>query len=141
MPRVRSGYAKKWVERASVATDAYREGVKNPRVNWAAATAAAEDSWKAGVQKAISDKRFGKGVQKAGDSKWQQGALTRGADRFASGVAASEQNYANQMAKVVAVIESANLPLKFERGNEQNYARAKAMGMALHQAKKDGKFL
>ena len=141
MAKVRSGYVKKWVERASVATEAYKEGVKNPRNSWAAATKAAESAWSAGVQKAIADKRFGKGVDKAGDSKWSNGALLKGADRFAPGVAASEQIYSTQMAKVVAVIESTNLPPKYEKGHLNNYDRAKAMGVALNKAKNEGKFL
>ena len=141
MPKVKAGYADKWVNRASVATEDYKSGVQNPRNSWAAATAAAENSYRDGVQQAITEKRFLKGVQKAGDSKWREGALTKGANRFASGVAMAKDRYATQMAKVVAVIESTTLDGRFAKGRAENYKRVQQMGMALNQAKKDGKFL
>lgn len=140
MPKVKPGFAQKWVDRASVATEDYKTGVQNPRQSWSQATAGAENSYTQGVQKAISEKRFAKGVLKAGDSKWREGALTKGADRFASGVAAAKDRYQSQMQKVVAVIESTSLSPRNERGNENNYKRVADMGKALHQAKKDGKF-
>lgn len=140
MAKVKQGFAQKWVDRASVATEDYKTGVQNPRQSWATATAAAENSYTQGVQKAISEKRFAKGVQKAGDSKWREGALTKGADRFASGVAAAKDRYQSQMQKVVAVIESVSLSPRNEKGNLNNYKRVQEMGSALNQAKKDGKF-
>lgn len=141
MAKVKAGYAQKWVDRASVATEDYKTGVQNPRQSWSTATANAEASYTAGVQKAISEKRFGKGVLKAGDSKWREGALTKGADRFASGVAAAKDRYQSQMQKVVAVIESTTLSPRNEKGNINNYKRVQEMGQALNQAKKDGKFV
>ena len=57
---------KKWQERASVASDEYREGVLNPREDWQKATEAASTAWEQGIQAAIREKRFVGGVRKAG---------------------------------------------------------------------------
>lgn len=141
MAKVKPGWAEKWVSRASVATDAYKTGVQNPRVDWSTATVASAGNWKIAIQEAITAKRYENGVTKAGSQKWQQGALTKGADRFASGVAAAKDNYTAKMTKVIAVIERTALPVRMKKGDPANYSRVQAMGQALNAAKKAGEFL
>ena len=60
--------SKKFQDRTSVAGPEYEAGVENPRKPWAAATQAAESNYEQGTQKAITQKRFGKGVARAGDA-------------------------------------------------------------------------
>jgi len=62
----------KWTRQSAAAQPEYEFGVQNPKRSWAKSTADAEGAYQAGVQKAISEKRFGKGVKKAGDAKWQK---------------------------------------------------------------------
>lgn len=140
MAKVKPGWADKWVQRASVATDAYKTGVQNPRADWQAATIAGAKNWSDAIQVAIQKGYFAQGVQKAGTAKWQTGALSKGADRFASGVAAAKPVYEAKMAKVIAEIENCPLPARLAKGRVENYERVKIMGQWLNKAKLDGKF-
>ena len=72
----------KWKRVTQVSGESYKEGVDNPKVDWALATAAAEGNYNKGVTDAIAQKRFGKGVRKAGTSKWQEGASGKGVSRW-----------------------------------------------------------
>jgi len=99
----------------SAAAPDYAAGVQNPSRPWAQATVAGQGRYEAGVQKAISEKRFAKGVQAAGDAKWQEGASGKGAQRFA----ASADTAATAFAKVAGDVMAAGAA-----------ARSKAMSMS-----------
>jgi len=124
---------KKWQERASVATDDYKFGIENPKVDWASATEKAFDAWQKGVQAAIAEKRFVGGVRKAGTEKWKRKALEVGADRYATGVRAAVDEYQSAMAEVLRVIEGVTLPERGPRGDPKNIERVKAIADALHK--------
>jgi hypothetical protein len=133
--KVRAGGAK-WKERTQAATSAYVDGARNPRRSWAAATAASEDAWKAGVQEAAAKNTFSKGVKTAGDAAYQDGITNKGATRFAEGVSVSGDAYDKGFAPYVQVIESTNLPDRGRRGDPKNYQRVQVLGTALNAKKK-----
>lgn len=135
MARVRPGGAQRWRTNAGAATEAYTTGVQNPRRDWAQATKDAEDTWAAGVADAAANKRFGKGVQKAGSDKWQQGATGLGASRFAQGVQAAQEKYANAVQPYLDVIEATTLPARYPKGDPRNLERVKAITVALRKKK------
>lgn len=137
MPAIKStsDSAKKWVSRAGQAAGDYQRGVQNPRRNWQEATLDAEAAHEAGVQEAISNKSFAKGVQKAGNSKWQQRAQKVGAQRFGPGVAAAQGEYEAGFAPYASVIAGVQLPPRGPKGDPRNYERSKVIGDALHEAK------
>lgn len=137
MPAVKSMSASsdKWVRRAGQASTDYAKGVQSPRTSWAEATTEAAEAQAAGVQQAISEGRFAKGVQKAGNSKWQRKATTLGAQRFGPGVAAAKADYEGGFAPYAAVIQGVTLPPRGPKGDPRNYERTKAVGEALHNAK------
>jgi len=128
--------AKKWTSRASVATDDYRYGVQNPKEDWQRATENAFDRYVKGVQEAIADKRFVGGVRSAGTEKWQKKALEVGADRYATGVRAAVEEYAQRMQEVLSVIEGIKLPERGPRGDPKNIERVAAIAKTLHEWKK-----
>jgi hypothetical protein len=66
----------------------YAAGIEAPKVDWKTATQGAEDAWKQGIQNAIGEGRFGKGVAKAGTEKWQRKARELGTARWGPGVSA-----------------------------------------------------
>lgn len=134
MPRVRAGAAK-WVARTTAAARDYANGVTQPRVSWAQATAAAESAYESGVQDAISRKSFASGVQKAGDNTWLQGIQTKGVQRFAPGVQAAQQKYDANFAPYRQVIESTQLPPRGRRGDPANLERVRLLDTALHNAR------
>jgi len=137
MPKVRGNGADKWVNRASVATEDYRQGVNNPRRDWAQATEGASDSYKQGVQKAISEDRFSKGVSKAGTQAWKRGSMDKGASRYAPGVAASKDKYRNNVQPFLDTIEQTDIGERYPRGDPRNIERVARLAKALHDKKNE----
>ena len=137
MPAVKdlSRSADKWKRRASVAAPDYEAGIDNPRTSWEESTLKAADSQAKGVQQAIANKSFEKGIKKAGNAKWQQRAKQLGAQRFAEGVAVAEDAYKAGFQPYKEAIERVSLPPKGPKGDPRNYARVAAIGEALRKVK------
>lgn len=138
MPKVKSNFAQKWARVTPQRTEDYQQGVQNPKVPWAEATLAAEKNQADGIQEAIRDKRFAKGVAKAGNSAWQQGALQKGVNRFGEGVQVSQEKYNSGFAPYAQVIEATNLPPRYPKGDPRNVERVKAIALALRNKKVKG---
>lgn len=137
MPAVKpvSVSSAKWVSRAGQAAGDYARGVQNPRNSWEQATSDAAAAHAAGIQQAISENRFEKGVQAAGNAKWQRKATTVGAQRFGPGVSAAKADYEQGFAPYTSVIQGVTLAPRGPKGDPRNYERVKAIGDALHAAK------
>lgn len=99
---------------------------------------AAEANHTAGVQKAITNKSFSKGVAATADDKWASKALSKGKDRFAAGAQDAVAEYDKGFAPYRQVIENTVLPPRGPKGDPKNYQRVITMGNAL-RAKKEGK--
>lgn len=125
----------KWKRRTTSAGPEYELGVQNPTKDWQAATVAAEASYNAGVQAAITAKRYGKGVTLAGTKKWQDGAINKGVRRFGEGVALSQQEYAKGFSPFREVIARITLPPRGPKGDPNNINRVAIIAKALHDAK------
>lgn len=128
--------SKKWATVTPGRTEDYRSGVESPRADWETATAAAEDSYQAGVTQAIAEKRFGKGVRRAGTEKWQRGALEKGTQRWGPGVAMAEAQYAQGFGPIRDAIERVTLPPRYARRDPRNLLRVKAVVDAMIEAAK-----
>lgn len=127
--------ASKWSQRASAAGQAYTDGVKSPKNDWAASTVAAKNNYVAGVNAAVQNGSFEKGVTAAGDSAWQNGAINKGASRYAPGVQAAQPKFSAGFQKYAQVLSNLNLPPRMPKGDPANYNRAAAVGAALRKAK------
>jgi len=138
MPKVRSGSGQRWVGRASIASDEYKSGIQNPRGDWATNAAAAADNQALGAQQAIADKRYEKGIQKAGTARWREKSLQKGAQRFVQGVQGSQGDYERGVKPYLDVIESTTLPPKYPKGDPRNLARVEALNKALRAKKMGG---
>ena len=123
----------KWKNRASVAAGDYKDGVLNPKRDWAEATAQAEDAWKKGLTDAMSRGAYVAGVKEAGTDKWKKKASTVGATRFSDGVSSAVDEYKKKISEVLSILEGIELPPRGARGSEQNYERVKIIGKALHE--------
>jgi len=124
--------ARKWQERASVATEDYKYGIQTAE-DWAAAAERAYDRWAKALQAAIAEKRYVGGVRAAGTEKWKRKALEVGADRYTSGVRAAVDEYQKVMAEVLRVIEGVTLPEKGPKGDPKNIERVRVVADALHK--------
>lgn len=137
MPAVKdmSSIVDKWTRQSSVSEASYTEGIKNPRRDWANATAEAEGNYKSAVTKAAGEGRFGRGVRKAGTPKWQTNAIEKGPARWSQGINLSADAYASGFEPYRRVIESTSLPPRKMKGDPGNIDRVRVMSAALHDAK------
>lgn len=137
MPKIRSAseVSKKWARVTPERAEDYRLGVMNPKKDWADETAKSEKIYEEGVKKAITNKRFGKGVRAAGTAKWQKGAIEKGTERFGPGVEHAQEAYEKGFAPYRDVIEGLSLPPKYPKGDPRNLARVAAVAKALHDKK------
>lgn len=113
----------------------YEAGVRAPLRDWKAATMAAADAWKSGVQAAITAGLFSKGVSRAGTATWQEGAITKGPARWGQGVTLARAKYEKAFAPYVAAIKALTLPPRFARRSPQNMARVQAVVDAMIKTK------
>ncbi|MEM3554495.1 MAG: hypothetical protein QXU79_01590 [Candidatus Micrarchaeaceae archaeon] len=128
----------KWTRVTPGRQEDYRTGVQNPRVDWAQATMAAEDTWGAGVQAAIANDTWLRGIRTAGTQAWQNGCLTLGVQRWAQGVQAAGDRYRQGFAPYAQVIQRTQLPPRGAKGDPANIERVRVIAQALHQAKITG---
>jgi len=101
----------------------YQTGIENPRRDQATAAAASEPAYEAGVQAAIAEKRFGKGVRKAGTAKWQRGAREKGVARWPAGVAAAQPDFEAGFEPFRAALERTELPPRRAKRDPANLLR------------------
>ena len=137
MPAIKSMnvISDKWARRTAGATQDYAAGVRSPREDWQQRTLDQADAYEQGIQAAIANGSFSKGVAAAGTSKWQRKSLDVGAQRYGPGAAAAKSDYESGFAPFAQVIQGVTLPPRGARGNPSNYARVQAIGEALHNAK------
>lgn len=140
MPAIKatSEIAEKWSRVTPQRTEDFEIGVKNPRRDWATQTKAAEGAYAQGVQTAIQEKRFGKGVDKAGTGKWQENTATKGVDRWGPGVQAGQDAYEAGFSPYANRIQSTKLPPRFPKGDPRNIERVRVMAAALRNQKVKG---
>lgn len=113
----------KWRQRAQAATPAYTDGVSDPKVRWAGPAAEAAGAWAEGVQAAIANDRFRKGVDAAGDGKWRDNAIRKGVPRYGQGIRESGDAYSKGFAPYHSALGSLVLPPRYARRDERNIAR------------------
>lgn len=125
--------AKKWSRVTPQRRPDYEFGIANPRRDWATATAAADATWKEAITSAAAAGRFGKGVTKAGTSKWKDRAMKKGPTRFAEGVIIGMPDYQKGFQPFADAIKGTTLPERFPKGDPRNIARVAAIADALHK--------
>ena len=126
---------KKWKEVTPTRAPAYEYGVANPLRDWATNAAAASNAWKAGVQDAITNDRFKKGVTAAGTAKWQEAAKAKGPGRFREGVELGAPNFEKGFAPYRDTLEKLTLPPRGPKGDPKNIDRVRVIADALHKVK------
>ena len=124
--------AERWSRRSANASGDYGDGVNSTPRSWATSSAAAAGSYKAGVTAAAGRGAYEKGIAKAGDAKWKRKTAAVGPGRYAEGVAAAQQDYGTAIGPVLDAIGRVDLPPRGPVGSAGNFARASAMGQALH---------
>lgn len=116
----------------------YAKGVASPAVPWDQATAAAEPNYDQATTAAIQRKAFGKGVRRAGNSRYLHGAQGKGARNFGPGVAEAGPAYQQGYQKYHAAIAGLTLPQRFPRRDPRNLLRVSAIATVLGKLKEAG---
>jgi hypothetical protein len=137
MAKIRSlnEIADKWQTVTPQRQQQFADGVSAPLADWATNTRAAVQNYEQGVSKAVANKRFDSGVQKAGTQRWKDRSLSVGVQRWPQGVASAGPAFAAGFAPYRDVIEKTSLPPRFPRGDVRNFARVQAIGQALNAKK------
>ncbi len=125
----------KWAKVTPGRVAEYAAGVQQPTRNWQNETLAAAGSFQAGIQAAITNKSFEKGVTRAGNASWQRGAVEKGTQRFGPGVQVAQDRYTRAFAPFRAVIAALVLPPRFARRDARNLDRVRVVAEALGKAK------
>lgn len=102
---------------------------------WAANTAAAEPNFEAGIQRAITNGNFGKGVQKAGAAKYTGQINAVAGPRFGDGMSKAGPAWNKGFAPVAAFVAGVDIGPRGPRGSAQNKQRAGAMSDAFMAAR------
>ncbi len=116
----------------------YKKNVENPLKNWEQETLAASERRNEGILAAVADGRIDRGIQKAGQAKWQKETATKGPTRWSEGVRLGEANYQAGFAPFHEVIQNTDPGPRFAKGDPRNFDRSKTIGMALHAKKISG---
>lgn len=141
MPPVKrtSEIAEKWSRVTPERSEDYKRGVQDPRRDWEEGALSSESAYEGGVQAAVREKRYAKGIRRVGTSKWQKKAVTKGAERFGPGVRDAAEEYEEAFAPYREVIERTDLPPRGPKGDPKNLERVRIMANALHDAKVKGR--
>ncbi len=136
MPKVKplADIAAKFVRRASTAGEEYRQGIQRVG-DWQQSTAAAADNYESGIQAAIANERFQKGVSKVSNEEWRSKAIAKGGANYGSGVRLAEKDFADGYAPYRAIVENVTLPPRGPKGSPENYERVRMIGEAQHSAR------
>lgn len=102
-----SQIVEKYQRRMGAAGQDYEAGVNNPSRDWEEATRAGADRWTNGVQQAISEGRFAKGVAGKGD-KYRRKTATIGVQRFQQSAQSAAEEYAKVAERVVSIGQAAS---------------------------------
>lgn len=126
--------AAKWATRAQAAQADYTAGVNRVTQAPGAAAAAAADTWQARLQDPATKAKFQRKVSAVTLDQWKTAAANYGASRFAQGVAAKEQKYAQSMGPLLSFIDNAVQQVKAMPNVtfEDRLQRSRAMQTIMH---------
>jgi hypothetical protein len=120
---------------AGAAQPYYLDGVKGAGQKWKAAVDAADDTWAAGVQAAISRGAFKKGVGKAGADYYSSRASKLGGARYQQGVQEGAANWQEGFQPYADKLKSLSLSPGGPRGDARNQNRTIEVQIAMRQLK------
>lgn len=120
--------AKKWSRNLAGSTDSIRAGVQAVTESPTEKAARRQDAYIDGVQRAVQDGKWQRGLRRVSNEQWKEATLTKGLPRIAAGAAAAQGKMESFMAEWMPHEEALQRKLEsMPRGTlEQNKARALA---------------
>ena len=125
----------KWGRVTPQRTEDYKLGVQTPRRDWLAGAVAAKENHKSAMVTAAAGDSFSKGCTRAGTSRWQTKALSKGPARFAEGVMLGAPDYGAGFGPFQQALVALTLPPRFPRGDPRNLTRVSVIAVALRKVK------
>lgn len=127
--------AQKWSRNTSAAVNDYRDGINRVDTAPGMLAAAAEDRYRAGIERSLQSGKWRDRVSSVSLSEWKQKTSEVGAARIASGVQQAEGKMQSFMSELLPFQESLvnQINSSMPKGDlEQNIARSQAFqrGMA-----------
>lgn len=135
--RTASQSARRWSEGAAASTGRYVEGAQQTTKDQSAAAIAAKPLYQQGIQEALAQGRYEKGLQKSGKSGWLRGINEKGAANYGTGVTAqsAESAYVQNSGKYDAARDAAKGTPRQAKGSPANLQRVAAVVNALRAVK------
>ena len=133
-----SKVASKWARVTPMRAEDYKNGVQDPRRDWAKQAIAQKDTWKTAITEAATKGLYEKGIATAGTERWKDKALTKGPGRFQEGVMVAGPDFEKGFAPYAEAIKATTLPARFPKGDPRNIERVRVIATAL-RAKKLGR--
>lgn len=127
----------KWERNSGNAVGDYLIGAKNPRRPWAESAANAEGNYKTAVVAAANAGRFGKGIKKAGNSRWIGQIEKKGGTNYQTGITGSGGDWATGAKPYITAVGSLNLDPRGPKNSAANYNRAQAVGQVQYKLKQE----
>lgn len=122
----------KWAERAAGAAEEYGVEAQASADSWASLTQAAKDNFRLAIAQPGMADRFAGGVRRAGAAKYARKIRDVAVMRFAPGVEAGKEDYAQRVEPFFSTIAGLSLAARKPRGDPANYGRGEQVGKALH---------
>jgi len=116
----------------------FKAGVSDTTVDWETPTTAAAESWADGVQSAITNGSFSRGVAESGTAKWRRKVTGPGVARWGAGVRDGAVDYKDGYAPYRDIVAGLTLSPRYKRGDPRNYVRSQEVGMPQHDKKVSG---
>lgn len=127
--------AERFAQRGAAAQKEYLEGLAGTGAAWQEETANSEQNYEAGVQAAMGRKAFGRGVRKSGGQYFEQRAIQVGGQRFAPGIIAGKDNWAEGSKPYLEAAKGIQLPAAGPKGAAQNAERSRTVQLEFRRLK------
>jgi len=137
MVKAAARWAKKQIERATIAGPEYEEGIKAPERNPIEAALAANDKRIANLKQSIEEKTWEKVMRTITIEDWRRGALEKGVPRFPDGIEKAKpkiEAFVSKWQPILAGIQESIRAMP-EATDAQREARLLANLRALKKAK------
>jgi hypothetical protein len=128
--------ADKYAANSAANVGSYKDGVQNPRREWAAATSAANDTYKTATQAAIAEDRFARGITAEAGAKQKSNAVTLGSARYPQGTSAAKSEWAKETQPILDAMAAVPDMPRGVKGSEQNFQKQRAYANAAQAAAK-----
>lgn len=103
--------------------DRYASGVEGKGSEWQRGASAAEGNYTQGIQRALSENAYKKGVDRASSSRYDEGVRTKGVNNWPTGMQLSEDRYIEGVQPYAGLWDAALPTPRGPKGSPANLKR------------------